>query len=77
MAESNMQAVPARLREMKAEYILICADRSEAAFYKILSKGHNFHDRLAEGEAFSYLEPIPLPPEATQIRLYKVSLPPS
>lgn len=75
MSESNMDAVPKQLEEMQAEYLLICTDKSEGNFYKTISKDRNFHDRLADGESFPYLQPVPLPENAKQLRLYKIVLP--
>lgn len=75
MSEADMSAVPRRLGEMNAEYLLICNDKTEGAFYKVVSKARSFHDRLAEGETFSFLQPVSLPPEASQLRLYKIALP--
>jgi hypothetical protein len=75
LAETDMTRVSARLADLKAEYLLICVDESEGAFYRTMSKARNFHDRLSEGESFAFLEPVPLPSEADQIRLYKVNMP--
>ncbi len=75
MAESDMAAVPGRLTEMRAEYLLICIDNSERAFYRTFSQTRNFHDRLVGSEMFFFLRPVRLPPKAGYLRLYKVILP--
>ncbi len=50
--------------------VLVCADNPEALLHRAKS-GRSFHDRLVEGDAPAWLEPVPLPDHLRPHRLYR------
>lgn len=50
--------------------VLVCAENREASLYRAES-GRSFHDRLADGDAPAWLEPVPLPEHLRPHRLYR------
>jgi len=54
-----------------ATLLLICPNMAESTIYTTRDKG-GFYDRLAHGERFDFLEPLPLPAKSP-LRLYRIT----
>ncbi|PAX07244.1 hypothetical protein [Sphingomonas lenta] len=59
------------MKRRGATLMLVCPDFAESTVYRARSPG-GFYDRLAKGERFPWLEPMPLPKESP-FRLYRIS----
>ena len=59
------------IRRHGATMLLTCPNMAESTIYRARNKG-GFYDRLANGERFGWLTPLPLPPRAPY-RLFRVN----
>ncbi|MBX9815081.1 MAG: AcrB/AcrD/AcrF family protein [Sphingomonas sp.] len=66
---------PERFRAIAAAHgarlLLICPGFAESTIYRSRAKG-GFYDRLARGERFAFLAPLPLP-RGSPLRLYRIA----
>ncbi|MBN8815608.1 MAG: AcrB/AcrD/AcrF family protein [Sphingomonas sp.] len=53
-----------------ANYLLVCPNMPESTIYRARNPG-GFYDRLAKGEQFAFLEPLPLP-KNSPLRLFRI-----
>lgn len=65
---------PAEFRSIAAKhgatYLLVCPNMPESTIYRARNPG-GFYDRLARGETFAFLEPLPLP-KNSPLRLFRL-----
>ena len=54
-----------------ASYLLVCPNMPESTIYRARNPG-GFYDRLAKGDTFAFLQPLPLP-KNSPLRLYRIS----
>ncbi|MEO5493290.1 MAG: AcrB/AcrD/AcrF family protein [Sphingomonas sp.] len=53
-----------------ANYLLVCPNMPESTIYRARNPG-GFYDRLAKGETFAFLQPLPLP-KKSPLRLFRI-----
>ncbi|MEO5937664.1 MAG: AcrB/AcrD/AcrF family protein [Sphingomonas sp.] len=53
-----------------ATYLLVCPNMPESTIYRARNPG-GFYDRLARGETFAFLQPLPLP-KNSPLRLFRI-----
>ena len=58
-------------RRHGATLLLICPNLAESTIYRSRNQG-GFYDRLARGERFTFLQPLPLPAKSP-LRLYRIA----
>ena len=65
---------PAQFRAIAKKHgatlLLICPNMAESTIYRVRNPG-GFYDRMARGETFPFLEPLPLP-RNSPLRLYRI-----
>ncbi|QDZ08984.1 AcrB/AcrD/AcrF family protein [Sphingomonas panacisoli] len=54
-----------------AAYLLVCPNMAESTIYRARNPG-GFYDRLAKGETFAFLTPLPLP-KNSPLRLFRIN----
>ena len=58
-------------RKHGATLLLVCPNMAESTIYRARNPG-GFYDRMAHGEKFDFLEPLPLAPQGTPLRLFRI-----
>jgi hypothetical protein len=53
-----------------ANYLLVCPNMPESTIYRARNPG-GFYDRLARGESFAFLQPLPLP-KNSPLRMFRI-----
>lgn len=74
MTATDFSRAHALLRESGIELIAICPGSSEVTVYDTAGEGHSFYEALSTDEPPAFVEPLPLPEEASKgFRLFAVN----
>lgn len=65
------EAAHARVREMKADFVMLCPTQTEVLNYRYL-RPDGFAAQLSKGQAPSWLEPVELPEARTRFKVWRV-----
>jgi hypothetical protein len=67
----STEAAHASVREMKADYVMLCPTQVEVLNYRYL-RPNSFAGRLSQGQVPAWLEPVRLPEKTSRFRVWRV-----